>query len=127
MAIQKIQRKSGVRYRVQIMRNGKRISKVFTKKKEAEQFHAQLLTNDDLTNLLTSYAMSNLTLDEACKEYLRYHTGKDQSIGQRLNWWCSLYGSKKTGQVTKSCVRTALKALSEEGNTPQQLIDIRQL
>ncbi|NDJ82369.1 site-specific integrase [Vibrio campbellii] len=118
MAIQKIQRKSGVRYRVQMMRNGKRLSKVFTKKKEAEQFHAQLLTNDDLTNLLTGYAMSNLTLNEACKEYLSYHTGKDQSIGQRLSWWCSLYGDKKAGQVTKSCVRAALKALSGEGKAP---------
>ena len=41
-SIQVLTRKTGKSYRVQFMRNGNRVSKVFTRKKDAEQFLAQM-------------------------------------------------------------------------------------
>lgn len=113
MAIQAYQVKSGRRYRVNLMRNGKRISKVFTSRKDAEKFNAQLIVNDDLSDLLTSHVTATLTLNEACKDYLAQHQGRDTSIGQRLGWWCERFGDRPTGKVTKANVRTALKDLQQ--------------
>ncbi|CCN50200.1 Phage integrase family protein [Vibrio nigripulchritudo MADA3029] len=115
MAIQKLKKKSGYSYRVQVMRNGTRISRSFNRKKDAEQFHASLMADSDFADLLTSHAMAEMTLTDACNEYLEQHTGKDTSISQRLRWWCSILGMKKTGQVTKKSVREALKHLKANG------------
>ncbi|CAM3111783.1 hypothetical protein VITU102760_21820 [Vibrio tubiashii] len=118
MAIQVLQRKSGKRYRVHMMRNGKRISKVFDRKKEAEKFNAQLIANDDLSNLLTQHVTAVLSLQDACSDYLAQHSGKDVSIAQRLAWWCQQYGDKPTGQITKRHVKDSLKQLKNIGRAP---------
>ncbi len=118
MAIQKLKKKTGFSYRVQVMRNGTRVSRSFNRKKDAEQFHARLMADNDFADLLTSHAMAEMTLTDACNEYLEQHTGKDTSISQRLRWWCSILGMKKAGQVTKKSVREALKQLKAKWVSP---------
>ncbi|MFM2667152.1 site-specific integrase [Vibrio mediterranei] len=115
MAIQKLKKKSGYSYRVQVMRNGTRVSRSFNRKKDAEQFHARLMADSDFADLLTCHALAEMTLKDACNEYLEQHSGKDTSISQRLRWWCSLLGTKKTGQITKKNVREALRQLKANG------------
>ncbi|MEI4936441.1 hypothetical protein U1439_02280 [Aeromonas caviae] len=65
-SIQVLTRKTGKSYRVQFMRNGNRVSKVFTRKKDAEQFLAQITVSDELADALTNVT---LTREGANKSY----------------------------------------------------------
>ncbi|WP_068545902.1 tyrosine-type recombinase/integrase [Thalassotalea crassostreae] len=117
-AIQTINRKNGKRYRVQVMRNGRRVGKVFDKKKDAEIFLSQLTINDDFANSLTHSALTQLTLNDACIEYLNQYKGKDQSQAQRLRHWQNEFGEKPVGKVTKFDIRKTLKSLSLNNYAP---------
>ncbi len=55
-SVQKITGKRGTTYRVQFMRNGRRIGQTFPRKKDAEQFLAQIVVSDDLADAMTGAA-----------------------------------------------------------------------
>lgn len=116
--IQTIQNKKSTSYRVQFMRDGKRVSKRFKLKKEAQKFAAQLLVNEDFASSFTDHTLNTLTLQKAVIEYLDQYKGKDTSIIQRLNFWCSLYGDKPVGKLTSAMVRSELKKLISSGKQP---------
>ena len=83
-SIQVLTRKTGKSYRVQFMRNGNRVSKVFTRKKDAEQFLAQITVSDELADALTNVTLTSTTIQQAIHEYLEQHKGRDKSVPQRL-------------------------------------------
>ena len=116
--IQTIHNKKSTSYRVQFMRDGKRVSKRFKLKKEAKKFAAQLLVNEDFALSLTDHTLTTLTLQKAVIEYLDQYSGKDTSIIQRLNFWCSLFGDKPVGKLTSAMVRAELKKLISSGKQP---------
>jgi len=120
--IQVLSRKSGRKYRVQFMKNGKRIGKVFSKKKDAERFLAQLTIDGNLANSLTNITLTSKTLSDAIQEYLGRYIGKDlNSLKPRLNWWDEQLGTLPLGKVTKQTVRTSLKILESKGRAPATL------
>lgn len=113
--IQIIQRKTSKRYRVQFMKNGQRIGKVFSRKKDAEYYLAQLTVNDDLTDSLTDPISTKLTLHQAIDEYAEQYSGKCNSVRQRLEFWVKTYGEMPIGRVNRSHIKKALKSLQRKG------------
>ena len=63
-SIQVLTRKTGKSYRVQFMRNGNRVSKVFTRKKDAEQFLAQITVSEELADALTNVTLTSTTIQQ---------------------------------------------------------------
>ena len=82
--VQKISGKRGTSYRVQFMRNGRRVGQTFPRKKDAEAFLAQITVSDDLADALTNVTLSTTTLSQAIRDYLDQYNGRDPSIIQRL-------------------------------------------
>ncbi len=113
-SIQTISNKSGKSYRVQFMKNSKRLSKRFAKKKDAEKFLALLTLDDQLTDRLTNKTQSTLMFSDACEEYLKQYTGKCPSTVQRVNWWANEYQTLKLNAISKQCVRSSLKNLAND-------------
>jgi len=63
--VQKISGKRGTSYRVQFMRNGRRVGQTFPRKKDAEAFLAQITVSDDLADALTNVTLTTTTLSQA--------------------------------------------------------------
>ena len=120
-SIQVLSRKTGKSYRVQFMRNGNRVSKVFTRKKDAEQFLAQITVSDELADALTNVTLTSTTLQQAIREYLEQHKGRDKSVPQRLGWWAEHIGDKTLNKVNRLRVKNALAILEAEGKAPATL------
>jgi len=104
--------KKSTTYRVEFMREGKRISKSFKLKKDAQKFMALLLVDNDLANSLTNHILTTLNFSDAVKKLLDQDTGKDRSKHQRLNYWVSVFGDKPVGKVTRQQIKEQLKVLS---------------
>ncbi|POG21239.1 site-specific integrase [Aeromonas bestiarum] len=119
--IRKVTGKKGTTYRVQFMRNGKRVDRSFPRKKDAEQFLAQLIVSDDLADTLTHVTLTGTTIKQAIREYLDQYTGRDDSAIQRLNWWADRLDDKPLGKVTRQHVKAALNTLESEGKAPATL------
>jgi len=100
-------------YRVEFMRDGKRISKSFKIKKEAEKFRALLLVDEDFAHSLTNHTLTSLTFSDAVKLFLEQGVGKDPSKQQRLLHWVSVFGDKPIGKVTRQQIKAELKLLSQ--------------
>ncbi|WP_376902034.1 tyrosine-type recombinase/integrase, partial [Aeromonas veronii] len=113
--VQKISGKRGTSYRVQFMRNGRRVGQTFPRKKDAEAFLAQITVSDDLADALTNVTLTTTTLSQAIRDYLDQYNGRDSSIIQRLTWWADRLGSKPVGRVTRQQVKAALNDLQAEG------------
>lgn len=113
--IQSRKGKRGTSYRVEFMRCGKRISKTFPNRKDAEVFAAKAALNDDSVLALAHVTLNTMTLAAAIDEYLEQHTGRDKSVPQRLSFWRGRLGSLTLAKVSKDKVRQALKALELEG------------
>ena len=116
--VQKISGKRGTSYRVQFMRNGRRVGQTFPRKKDAEAFLAQITVSDDLADALTNVTLTTTTLSQAIRDYLDQYNGRDSSIIQRLTWWADRLGSKPVGRVTRQQVKAALNDLQAEGKQP---------
>ncbi|HAS6760362.1 TPA: tyrosine-type recombinase/integrase [Vibrio parahaemolyticus] len=100
-------------YRVQFMRDGQRISKSFSTKKDAEKFAAKMLVDRDFSQALTNQALNNLLLSDVIGEFLDQYSGKDVSIVQRLTFWGQLFGHLPVGKVTRLGIKSELKKLRE--------------
>lgn len=117
-SIQVLTRKTGKSYRVQFMRNGNRVSKVFTRKKDAEQFLAQITVSDELADALTNVTLTSTTIQQAIHEYLEQHKGRDKSVPQRLSWWAEHIGDKTLNKVNRQRIKNAISILEAEGKRP---------
>lgn len=106
--------KKSITYRVEFMRDGKRISKSFKLKKEAQTFIALLLVDNDLANSLTNHILTTLNFSDAVKKLLDQDNGRDPSKHQRLRYWVSVFGNLKVGKVTRQQVKAELKRLSND-------------
>ena len=115
-AIQKIVRKKGVVYRVQIRRrNSKIISKTFATKKLAQQF-ATRLESDRQTLLafggLTSVSISlGVLIDRYLKDEYSGKYLKEQS--SKLEFWLSNIGDKPLVEITTTDISLSLDSLSK--------------
>ncbi len=120
-SIQVLTRKTGKSYRVQFMRNGNRVSKVFTRKKDAEQFLAQITVSEELADALTNVTLTSTTIQQAIHEYLEQHKGRDKSVPQRLGWWAEHLGDKTLNKVNRQRIKNAISILEAEGKAPATL------
>ncbi|WP_417880121.1 tyrosine-type recombinase/integrase [Vibrio sp.] len=116
-----IQTLSGVRgktYRVQFMRDGRRVSKCFKRKKDAEKFLAQITLDDSLASSLTNYTLNTLTFQNAVTQYLEQYDGRDPSINQRLGYFINVFEDKPVGKITRSVLKAELDKLTDQGLSP---------
>lgn len=119
--VQKISGKRGPSYRVQLMRDGRRINQTFPRKKEAEAFLAQITVSDDLAEALTNVTLTSTNLSQVIRDYLDQYKGRDRSMIQRLAWWSDRLGHKPVGKVTRQQVKAALNDLQIEGKVSSTL------
>lgn len=103
--------KKGTTYRVQFMRDGVRVSKSFSNKKDAQKFSARWLVDDSFSESLTNQTLNTLLLSDAIHEFLSVYTGKDSSLPQRIGYWECALGSIPVGKVTRPKIRTELRKL----------------
>ncbi|MDP7593259.1 MAG: site-specific integrase, partial [Litorilituus sp.] len=113
--IQKRRGKRGTTYRVEFMHEGKRISKSFKTRKEADKFNSNLTLNNDFADGFTNAILSQMTLSEAVIEFLSKYTKKDQSIISRLNFWSESIGELTLNKVTRKQVKNQLNQLEKDG------------
>ncbi|MNZ11413.1 Tyrosine recombinase XerD [compost metagenome] len=119
--IQKITGKRGSSYRVQFMKNGRRIGQTFNTKKAAEAFMAQLIVYDDMADALTHSSLSTILIDSAITAFLDQYKGRDRSIIQRLGWWAEHLQGKPVGKVTRQHIKSALDVLTKGKKSPATL------
>lgn len=119
--IQKITGKRGTSYRVQFMKNGRRIGQTFKTKKAAEAFMAQLIVYDDMADALTHFSLSTILIDSAITAFLDQYKGRDRSLIQRLGWWAERLKGKPVGKVSRQHIKFALEALQKDEKSPSTL------
>lgn len=119
--VQKRRGKRGTTYRVEFMHEGKRISKSFKTRKEADKFNSNLILNDDFADGFTNAILSQMTLSEAIIEFLSKYSKKDQSIISRLNFWSENIGDLTLNKVTRKKVKALLNKLETDGKAPATL------
>ena len=117
-SVQKITGKRGTTYRVQFMRNGRRVGQTFPRKKDAEAFLAQITVCDDLADALTHTILATVTIDSAIKSFLDQYKGRDRSMIQRLGWWAERLRGKPVGKVQRPHIKAALDALKQDEKSP---------
>ncbi|PML91994.1 tyrosine-type recombinase/integrase [Vibrio breoganii] len=105
--------RNGVTYRVQFMRDGKRVSKSFPTKKEAQKFAAMITVDDELAQHLTNTTLNSFLLSDAISEFLGQYQGKDESLYQRLNYWGQCFANRPVGRITRIDVRSELRNLAK--------------
>ncbi|MFA0083068.1 tyrosine-type recombinase/integrase [Vibrio breoganii] len=105
--------KTKTTYRVQHTKGGSRVSKSFSTKKEAEKFAALMLVDEDLSQSLTNPILTSLSFREMVNEYLDQYTGRDESAGQRLQYWGDLFDSLPVGKISRARVRQELRKLQQ--------------
>jgi integrase len=103
--------KNKTSYRVQFMRDGRRVSKTFPTKKAAEKFSARLIIDDDFSHSMTNQTLNSFLISDAIAEFLEQYAGKDASLHQRLNYWSTVLGSLAVGKVTRQKVKSELRGL----------------
>lgn len=121
MSIIAIQGAKGTSYRVQLMRSGKRISKTFPTKKAAKEFEARMTVDSDLITSLTDTVLTTYTFAQVAAEYLAQHTGKDQSVYQRIGYWVDLFGPRTINKIRAVDIQTALADMAAKGRAPGTL------
>lgn len=103
------------------MKNGKRIGKVFSLKKEAELYIAQLTVNDQFADNLTHKILSSLTIQQAIKEFIKQYSDKCTSMKQKLDFWSDEYGDILIGKFNRSHIKQAMNKLNTHGYAPSTL------
>lgn len=120
-SIQVLNRQSGKRYRVQFMKNGRRISKVFIRKKEAELYIAMLTVNDSFSDKFTDSVLTTLTVHQAILQFNKQYSGKCTSMKQRLSFWSDSYGDLILNKFTRNHIKQAMNKLACIGYAPATL------
>ena len=111
VTITKVERKDGFVYRVQIRRNGKYISRNFTRKRDADAFARQIEGNMESFKALLNRELRGNTLADLIERYIGLWTGKDSSTIARLAWWKDNYGTRTLAEFDGDVVREALEKL----------------
>lgn len=106
--------KKGVSYRVEFMREGKRVSKSFKLKKDAQKFVANITVDESFAYSLTNHTLNTLKFSDAVTRFLEQDNGKDQSKKQRLSYWQGIFKDTPVGKVTRQKVKAELKNLSND-------------
>jgi len=115
-AIQKIIRKKGFVYRVQIRRlNSKIISKTFATKKLAQQFASRLESDRQSLLAFGGLTSTSVTLKVLIERYLKdeysgIHPKEQQS---KLKFWLSAIGDKPLSEVVTTDISLSLDGLSK--------------
>ena len=107
-SIQKIQRKSGPRYKA-IIKQGSKVlkTKTFTKQALAKQWIKR--TEADY-EAIQAYGMrgARLTFSDLASIYLEQWSGKDKSIDSKVNYWITELGNKYLPDITTEQIRSIL-------------------
>jgi integrase len=117
----KIQIKKGktqTTYRVEFMRDGKRVSKNFKTQSEAQLFSAKLIVHEEMAVGLSNTISTSLTLHDGIEEYLSQYSGKDHNVRSRLTWWANQHGSILIGKINRRHIKLSLEQLIKEGKAP---------
>ncbi len=116
--VQPVKGKRGITYRVQFMRDSRRVSKTFKLKKDAQKFAAAIIVDDDYAHSHANYTLNTLTMAEAISQYKAQLVTADQSALHRLAFWADTFNGQAIGKVTKPLVKAELKKLLAIGRAP---------
>lgn len=111
-SIQKLRRKSGTRYRVQVRKKGERpISRVFDRLSDARAW-AEHMGDAGKRAAVPTLEAQRHTVADVIDQYMLDYSGRDSSIVGRLSWWKAEYGSVPLSQFTTATVKEGLRRLS---------------
>ena len=113
-AIQKIVRKKGIVYRVQIRRNNSKIiSKTFKTKKLAQQFSNRLESDRQSLLAFGGLTSSSITLGILIERYLKYEYSGQYLKEQKpkLEFWLSSIGDKTLVEISTTDISLSLDGL----------------
>lgn len=79
VTIQTRKGKKGVSYRVEFMRDRKRVSKSFKLKKDAQKFVANITVYESFVYPLTNHTLTTWKFSDAVKQFIDQDNGKDTS------------------------------------------------
>jgi len=107
-SIQKIQRKSGIRYKA-VLKQGSKVlkTKTFTKQANARLW---LKTMNADNEAIAAFGMrgARVTLSQLASIYLEQWQGKDLSVESKLNYWIAQLGNKYLPDITTDAIRQIL-------------------
>jgi len=113
--IQKLDRKNGTRYRVLIRRKGyPTITKVFAKKKAAEDWVREMEGNDANLEAYPSAEARKRTVGDTIDAFMLEYTGRDRSILGRLGWWKKEFRDLPLAQFRQATIKDALRRLGRQ-------------
>ena len=114
-SIQKLQRKNGAVYRVQIRQKGSRaISKVFDSKLAAREWAKAMEGSKKNLDAYPDAEARRRTVAEAIDQFMLEYSGKDMAIVGRLGWWRDEYGAVSLAQFTTAKIREGLRSLARQ-------------
>jgi len=112
--IQKLARKGGAKYRVQIRRQGhKTASRIFDRKKDAELWARKLEGDTDALDSLPGTESRRRSVTQAIDAYMLVYSGRDPALVGRLHWWRIEAGHLSLERLTAATIRDALRKLGE--------------
>ncbi len=106
--ITKLQKKTGVRYKAIIRKQGRILkTKTFTRKADAQTW-ANRIESDRQTLEALGTPAATMTLAQLADEYMQQWEGRDQSRPARVAFWVEKIGDKKLVDITKTDIRQIL-------------------
>lgn len=113
--IQKLERRNGTKYRVQIRRQGhKNVSRIFDRKKDAELWARKLEGDTDALDSLPGTESRRRTVAQAIDTYMLGYSGRDNALAGRLHWWHIEVGHLSLERLTAATIRDALRKLATD-------------
>lgn len=114
-SIQKLQRKSGTVYRVQIRQKGSRaISKVFDSHQAAKEWAKVMEGSRKNLDAYPDAEARRRTVAEVIDQFMLDYSGKDTAIVGRLGWWRDEYGAVSLAQFTTAKIKEALRVIARQ-------------
>jgi integrase len=107
--------KSGTFRACVVTRNGRRVTKTFSKKTHARMWATELEADHELQQVLGSAALHRYTLADLIDAYRKHQAREEKAVSRRLNWWEEQLGELKLIDVDTAMIREALKALEAGG------------
>lgn len=99
--VQEITGKRGITYRVQFMRNGRRVGRSFERREDAQRYLDGLNGVEDMTPTIAEILRAH--------EDSAFHLKDHLSLVKHCSFWRSVIGSRKAARVSPADVLTILE------------------
>lgn len=121
MSITKYTTAKGTRYRVQVMIDGKRISKTFPTRTAAKEFEGKLHSDKDFAGQIVNHTLSTLTLSQAIDEYfanwarVKKSGAPARNVVNATKKWIEWLGDIAIGKITVQAIKGTMLDRLDDG------------